>query len=266
MNKIFLMVFVSTFLYAQRHFECISLGEVCSTGAALQAFDLRNAAYPFDWVISPFSAIYSLISNDFKDYLNPEFFRIREDNRGVINKYGVVFVHDFPTINYIGNNIATEDIVNEYTLSPDWLSALPLIQEKYERRINRFIQKCSSDDTIYLFRHVGITRDQAIELRDLIELKYPNLDFVLVVVGNNPAYSEQWGDEKIRNYYLNDTEVWNDVREWKRIFNDLGILVDSNYSIDINVRKYTENFCGHCHYCQKKLYGTGISTATDNKN
>jgi hypothetical protein len=252
MNKIFLMIFLCMFLYSQSHFECISLGEVCTTGAALQAFDLRNVAYPFDWVISPFLALYSVIFNDFKDYLNPEYFTIREDFRGIMNKYEIVFLHDFPTIEYVGNNILEEDIINTHILSPDWLDSLPFIQEKYERRINRFREKCNSQDKIYFFRHVGINRENAIELRNLIESTYSNLDFVLVIVGNNPAYAEPWREQKIRNYYLNDTDVWNDVREWQRIFNDLGILTDLKHSIDFIVKKYKNNLCGHCNYCQKK--------------
>lgn len=110
MNKILLTIlFTCVPLYSQNNFECISLGSVCSTGAALQAFDLRNLAYPFDWVMSSFPALHSTIADEFKDYLNPRYFRVRNDNHGVINKYGIVFVHDFPTIHYSGNNIQQED-------------------------------------------------------------------------------------------------------------------------------------------------------------
>lgn len=254
MNKVFLiMMFIGTsFLYSQKGVECISLGRECSTAAAFQAFKLRNAAYPFDWVISSFAALYSVISDDFKDYLNPQYFRIREDNHGVINKYGIVFVHDFPTIHYTGNNIAKEDIVNESILSPQWLNALPLIQNKYERRINRFIEICDSKNKVYFFRHFGIARHEAIQLRNLIELKYPHLDFVLVVVGNHSAYAKQWGERKIKNYYLNDTQIWNDVREWQRILNDLDILSSVRISLQFLVEEYTKNLCGHCWYCQSK--------------
>lgn len=251
MKKFFLIILVCTTVYSQNDFECISLGEVCSTGAALQAFHLRNSAYPFDWVISSFAALRSTISDDFKDYLNPQYFRIREDNHGVINKYGTIFVHDFPTIHYTGNNIQKEELINEGVLSPEWLNALPLIQDKYERRINRFMEKCNSKNKIYFFRHFGISRSEAIGLRNLIASKYPHLDFVLVVVGNHPAYAKQWGDQKIKNYYLNDTQVWNDVREWAKIFRDLGIMADIKTPINCIVEEYAKNLCGHCCYCQR---------------
>ena len=246
-------------LYPQNNFECISLGEVCSTAAAFQAFNLRNAAYPFDWVISHFPALCWTISDDFKDYLNPVYFKVRGDNHGVINKYEVVFVHDFPTVDYTGNNIQKEDLITESVLSPDWIQALPLIQDKYKRRINRFIEKCNSKSKVYLVRHLEITRDEAIGLRSLIESKYPNLDFVLVVVGNNPAYANPWGDQKIKNYYLNDTQVWSDVKEWKRIFSDLGILSDDRFPLDFRVEEYAKNLCGQCSYCQRKRDAQSIS-------
>jgi len=90
-------------------------------------------------------------------------------------------------------------------------------------------------------------------LRNLIESKFPQLDFVLVVVGNRPTYAKQWGERKIRNYYLNDTHVWNDVKQWKSIFSDLGILQDDKRPIDSIAEEYVKNLCGQCEYCQRKL-------------
>ena len=116
------------------------------------------------------------------------------------------------------------------------------------------MEKCNSKNKIYFFRHFGISRDQAIGLRNLIESKHPNLNFVLVVVGNHPVYAKKWGDRKIQNYYLNDTQVWNDVEEWARIFSDLGILADTKTPINFIVEAYAKNLCGHCSYCKKNAH------------
>jgi len=148
MNKIVFMLCVCFSLYAQSNFECISIGAECSTGAALQAFKLRSFACPFDWVISSFPAMRSAIADNFSDYLNPQYFKIRKDNHGVINKYGIVFVHDFPTIHYTGNNIENVDAISESILAPDWIKSLPFIQDKYARRINRFTEQCNSENKI----------------------------------------------------------------------------------------------------------------------
>ena len=54
------------------------------------------------------------------------------------------------------------------------------------------------------------------------------------------------------NYYLNDTSVWNDVREWKRILVDLGLLTDKRpQNINSTVTHYTKLLCNKCDYCQK---------------
>lgn len=225
-------------------YECISLGEVCTVGAALQAFELRNAAYPFDWIISQYKPLCTVLEQNFHDFLNADYLSVREDNHGVINKYGLVFVHDFPTFNYIGN-LETEDIVNENVLHPNWLQFLPAIQKKYDRRIQRLHDVCNDNKKIYFIRHGGIqSQNQACALRDILKTAYPYLDFILVIVGNDPSFANQWGEHNIRNYYLGNQAVWNDVAEWQKIFTDLGLLSASNYK---NERYNYAQTCVYLH-------------------
>lgn len=149
-KKCLLMVLIFVTANLKSEFEAIGLGSICSTAAALSTFELRNAAYPFDWTISNFPCLYSTIQENFQDFLNPSYFRLRGDNHGVINKNGIIFVHDFPTIHYQGNDIGGEDNISEALLSGRWLEALPAIQEKYTRRIQRFIATCNSQKR-YIF-------------------------------------------------------------------------------------------------------------------
>jgi hypothetical protein len=205
-------------------FECIGLGEVCTVAAALQVFELRNAAYPFDWIISRHTSLCTVLEQDFKDFLNPHFLSVRNDNHGIINKYGLVFVHDFPTFNYHGD-LEDENPIDENVLSPAWINFLPDVQKKYARRIQRFHDVCSSDKKVYFIRHLGIkSQDEAIVLRNILKTTYPHLDFTLVVVGNNSSFEQQWGEPNIRNYHLKNTGIWNDVAEWQSIFLDLGLI------------------------------------------
>lgn len=204
-------------------YECIGLGETCTVSAALQMFGLRNAAYPFDWIISPYKSLCNVLEQDFHDFLDPYYLSIRADNHGIINKYELVFVHDFPTIYYSGD-LENEDTVGENDLHPDWINFLPEIQKKYARRIQRLRDICMSDNKVYFIRHRGITsQHQACVLRNILKTAYPNLDFVLVVIGSDPSFSTQWEEHNIKNYYLHDTTVWNDVAQWKNIFIDLGL-------------------------------------------
>ena len=200
-----ILLLMASSIFASENIECISMGTHCSAAAAIQAYDLRKAAYPFDWMISDFHHLYATLQDDFRDFLNPSYLHVRNDNHGIINKYGLVFVHDFPTIHYSGNNIQNEDNIGESILHPEWITFLPEIQTKYDRRINRFRERCSGNKKIYFIRHFGSSRGEAIRLRDLIQQMYPALDFTLVIVGNNQNYSALWGEKNIRNYYLNDS-------------------------------------------------------------
>ncbi len=227
-------------------YECISLGEVCTTAAALEVFELRNAAYPFDWLISRYESFCNVLKQDFKDFLNPEYLTIRSDNRGIINKYGLVFLHDFPTIHYVGDP-QTELPINENILNPNWINFLSDVQQKYDRRIQRFRDACLSDKKIYFIRHGGVkSRDEACVIRDILKTTYPNLDFTLVIVGNDESFAKPWKEENIKNYHLKKTAVWNDVAEWKKIFFDLGLPIPLNRTdlqekMDYNYRKYSIN-------------------------
>ena len=58
---------------------------------------------------------------------------------------------------------------------------------------------------------------------------------------------------------MNDTKIWNDVKEWKRIFSDLGILSDDRFPLDFRVEEYAKNLCGQCSYCQRKRDAQSIS-------
>lgn len=217
-----LAIFSSYSMDNTYEYECISLGEVCTTAAALQAFGLRKAAYPFDWTISMYQSLYDILKNDFQDFLNPNYLSIRPDNHGIINKYGLVLVHDFPTM-HTSNDIENADLINEDTLHPDWINFLSDVQKKYNRRIERFRNMCMSNKKIYFIRHGGTSRDRACLLRNLLKTSYPHLNFTLVIVGHDSSFATPWKEKNIKNYYLDSTTVWNDVAQWKNIFIDLGL-------------------------------------------
>lgn len=121
--------------------EYISLGRDCCVAYHLQKLGVRRAAYPFDWLLQEKKgSLTEIIRNDFRDFLNPDFFKIKgkglhtledewreereREGEGDINKdcirvlntkYNVSFLHDF-----------TKDLEIER------------VQSKYQRRIDRF--------------------------------------------------------------------------------------------------------------------------------
>jgi len=233
-------------------YECIGLGETCTVAAALEVFNLRNAAYPFDWIISEYRSVCNILEEDFQDFLNPDYLSIHPNFHGVINKYGLVFVHDFPTVGYTGE-LNIDAPLNEDILHPDWINALPEIEKKYLRRIERFRHACMSNKKIFFIRHQGIKSVQeACVLRNILKKSYPNLDFILIIVGNDSSFAEPWDEPNIKNYYLKQTSVWNDVNEWATIFKDLGLVTEfKNMNLqekmDYHYIKYTAYFGVESH-------------------
>jgi hypothetical protein len=241
---IILLLFFVPSLAQNNSYECIGFGETCTVAAALQAFNLRNSAYPFDWTISHYESLCEILENDFHGFLNQDYLRLREDGHGVINKYGLIFVHDFPTITYSGN-VETEDTVGEGELCSNWIDFLPEIEKKYARRIQRLRDVCNSNKKVYFVRHMGIrSKEEACILRDIIKKHYPHLDFILVIASNDSSFDNPWEEENIKNYYLKPTEKWNDIAEWKKIFVDLG-LVSAKRNMDFNFDESEKIF--HVH-------------------
>lgn len=49
--------------------EFIGLGNFCAVSYSLQALDLKNKSYPFDWLRSPMDGVIHLLDTDFEDFL-----------------------------------------------------------------------------------------------------------------------------------------------------------------------------------------------------
>lgn len=176
--------------------KIIPLGAACGAAMYLREAKLRQAAYPFDWVICAHEGLIKAIDEDFAHFL--ENLTVW-NNQGVIDYYGFQFTHDWPNIK---NKIVMDDadFIGSDQLIPEWQQALPKVKEKYRRRIERFIKACSDSEPIIFLRSEYVNRGQAIEIRDLIRKKFPQLDFLLVVVADDKNFIEPWNIEGIHNY------------------------------------------------------------------
>lgn len=223
-----LIIFLPCFS-ADNSYECIGLGSNCTVASALEAFELRNAAYPFDWIVSRYESLCAVLEQDFYDFLNPDFLSVDADNYGIINKYGLGLMHDFPTVEFVGDFEQVEGPLGHGKLRQDWIKFVPEVEKKYARRIQRFRDVCSNNKKIFFIRYGGInSREEACILRNILKTAYPHLDFTLVTVGNDESFAEPWQEENIKNYHLKITTAWNDVAEWKKIFLDLGLVTPLN--------------------------------------
>lgn len=227
----------------------ISLGGDCTVATVLREMGLRRIAYPFDWMFSSFDAVYKSIEDDFRLFLDPATLKVADDKRIVINAYGIKFVHDFPTINHSAA-LSDSETHGWAEIRKDWRNFIAPIREKYQRRIERFKAALNGFDHVFLIRYT-VTRadiDKIVEFKNMLITRYPNLKFTIVAVGGSPGEDQEWGVEKVKNFYVayDSPDFWP---AWKRIFDSLGINQSTSRSMLDDNEEDDDWFC--CGSCQK---------------
>lgn len=99
--------------------EIVSIGSACKIASATRHNNLRTTAYPFDWMITSMSALTALFTDDFSNMFIPEQMHESEAGNSVIDKYGLIFIHDFPTI-YRPIAPNDDEISEVHRLHPNW--------------------------------------------------------------------------------------------------------------------------------------------------
>jgi len=186
---------------------CISLGDACGPALMLRNLKIRTEAFPFDWLVSPFDAFYQALVSDFSLFLAD--LTMRPDKTGVIDHYGLHFTHDWPTIHNPHIDALGSDYISNCKLLTEWEQVLPLVREKYKRRIERFKKICLGEDKVIFIRGGSFlsAQEEAILIRDFFRDKYPTLEFILLVISSQEEFKVDWELENIRNFYLKE---WHD--------------------------------------------------------
>ncbi len=136
----------------------IPLGEACFVATFLKDLGVRAFSGPFDWLMgADLESRLELVLNEFKDFFNIEDFQCitKEIEDGLIAE-GLT---DFPTKHEIYVNTRTKIHHNH-----DFLRDMPLeksypeAKEKFDRRIERFLDLLRSDVKI-LFFYVDMPKD-----------------------------------------------------------------------------------------------------------
>lgn len=100
----------------------------CTPAIELRSLGLRKTAMPFDWLRSTASAIIHCIRTDFAGY--HDNLRLDPDSQRVVDGLGLEFTHEYPTLESYENATHTLE---------GWEAYVPLINEKYHPRIQRFV-------------------------------------------------------------------------------------------------------------------------------
>ncbi len=193
----------------------ISLGRACDTSFQIRRIFGQETSWPFDWLITPYSALCSLIENDFQNFLKEDSLRGAND-RVHDTRLGIEFLHDFK------DNLSFQE-------------ELQFVQEKYFRRIERFLNLMQKSAKILFVRnHQYLNQDilREVESRTLLELlhkSYPSIESHLLVV--NPFGVDF---PEVQERYLSlvtipqpEPFIWSgDNSAWDNVFDNFFLYAD----------------------------------------
>jgi len=154
----------------------ISLGNNCTPASELRVLGLRTTAMPFDWVRSTPDIISACIRADFAGYHTD--LRLDTVSERVVDGLGIEFTHDYPNL----------ETYNNVPVIEGWEVYIPLINEKYHRRIARFIGlMCSYNIPIVILCNMSF---EGIEkVRDAIRERYNRTRRLVFVSLNSEGFS-----------------------------------------------------------------------------
>lgn len=217
----------------------IGIGQQCTIGFALREYGIREAAYPFDWIICFHDSLIRCLKEDFEHFFDPKSLTLYHNGKAVVDHYGHVFGHDLPTVSHAVESETGEVYIPEGSLRSDWQDYIPAVYEKYQRRIARFRKALEGTNHIYLIRHVlELTPNDALEIQQLIQKHYPNLSFTLIAVGETNVAKQDWNLPGIKNFYLEKRNPHNpEQRQWEQFFASLGIQPNSTQELETSFQE-----------------------------
>jgi hypothetical protein len=220
------------------NYNIITIGYDCSPASVLRELNLRDFALPFDWVVSNVMILKTCIEDNFKNF--HKNLQYNHNKSRLVDEYGFQFPHDYPlenmdissdklsninihynlypsekmdiSINQLGDIYIHED--KDQRISSKWKDYHPIILEKYNRRINRFLNIMNDKKPI-----ICLSRYPTIHILHLHH-------FLSKYYNNNNIYVLNSSQEEFETkYILNiNTEInnkWNDKEIWKIGFDKL---------------------------------------------
>lgn len=192
-----------------------SLGENCLPAMKMRQFHLRPFAGPLDWVgIKYAHNVAKLIRTYFSGFLEEE------------NLVTTGYASDSDLLVYDTENIISfnHDFKTDRN-TIDSLMDLPLIQQKYYRRISRFVESVQTDKRILFIRSVA-TPEEVMELQAALR-EVVKGDFTLLVVNHYPIteiIEQEWFIDNVCVLCLPDGDIWDgNDHLWQSIFTGISI-------------------------------------------
>lgn len=164
-------------------FLAVSLGAGCAIGLTLREYNLRTAAFPFDWLVTPHDGLIQMLKDDFQFFFNEEALEpLPQILNGFLSNNAFKNTHYNTIMYHEGDSLYDWDdleLVKKQKL---------YIREKYERRIGRFRNLRNYLGKVLFFRYflegdtLQTQEDQGKELKIALDQYFPTTDFELVIV------------------------------------------------------------------------------------
>ncbi|BFH60968.1 DUF1796 family putative cysteine peptidase [Paenibacillus azoreducens] len=190
-----------------------SLGDLCLAAMQLEKFDLRPYAGPLDWMSTyNLADVNRLLRNRFAKFMDYENLVVEKqlsDKLYLVKEtfYNFLSNHDF----FTHNNF------------PPHLAAYPEIKAKYDRRVQRFMEKMASSRSILFIRTEG-SFEHARELQEVLsDLVEHDFKILLINHAAVPSLVEaDWPFEKVCSILMPNDEKWDgNDHLWAEIFNGI---------------------------------------------
>jgi len=196
-------------------FSFISIGK--GTSDVLRILEISKLSLPFDHVITNLDILDHCFQTGFSKY--HKNLRLNPAHTRMIDEYGFVFRHDYPLVDEkrVGDEI--ENI--EKRITPDWREYYPVVKEKYERRIERFLEIMRGKKPIIILSR--FSAEQINVIYDTFYRNYRRKDIYIV----NSCQIESIGQKYI-NCFTEKNGIWNEASIWRE-------------NIDLIIYKYNEH-------------------------
>lgn len=167
--------------------KIISLGCNCELTWNIRAHFGIECAYPLDWWITPFQALWKLLESRFHDLFNINHLEVSSDLLTVRDThYNLLYHHDFKR---------TED---DKIINNNLEQQIPLLKQKYDMLIERFFNDPKNKRVLFIRNRDGniphLERDSTpmdintfLQLYDLLEKLFPDSEISLLVT-NCPVF------------------------------------------------------------------------------
>ena len=191
----------------KRFRKAVSLGYACDVAFQIRRVFDQTESYPFDWLLTPLDAVEALIENSFAGFLIPENLCLERDYILDLSN-GIKYLHDFKN-------------------HQDFLSEVSDVQEKYSRRIARWLELMNGDAQVLFIRGQKdynklppIDLAAARRLWSIISKTYPAIDPHLLVIQPLDCAVPEFTDNKIKMVRMGNPDpiVWSgDDGKWQHL-------------------------------------------------